>query len=69
MEPNVRKEGRKFCILQELVNHFGQIIDEGNGFLKGELGVETQYRLLKEIESELFVKPCSRKKYQGSDDI
>ena len=64
-----RKNARKFCILKKLVNHFGQIIDEGNGFFKGELGLETHYRLLKEIESKLFVKPCSRKKYQGSDDI
>ena len=68
-EVTKRSNARKYCILKELVNHFGQIVEEGDGFFKGELGRQTHYKLLKEIESELFVKPCSSRKYSGSNDV
>ena len=68
-EVTKRSNARKYCILKELVNHFGQIVEEGDGFVKGQLGRQTHYRLLKEIETELFVKPCSSTKYAGSNDV
>ena len=70
-EVTKRSNARKYCILKELVNHFGQIVEEGDGdgFFKGQLGRQTHYRLLKEIETELFVKPCSSTKYAGSNDV
>ena len=68
-EVTKKSNARKYCILKELVNHFGQIVEEGDGFFKGELGRETHDKLLKETESELFVKLCSSRKYSGSNDV
>ena len=66
----IRKtNARKYCIFKELVMHFGRVIEEGDGFFKGELGRETHYKLVKDTDTELLCKACSSTKYPGSDDI
>ena len=64
-----KTNAERYFIFKELVEHFGRVLEEDDICFKGELGRETHWKLLKEIENNLLVKSYSCKKYPGSTDI
>ena len=52
-----------------LVRYFGRIISYSNTTFVGELNQNAHYRLINDINKNLFLQVKTRQKYGGSDDI
>ena len=60
--------GSKRAIYKLLVEHFGRIICAKKDSFVGELNQQTNYTLLKDINTHLFMQVQIRKKYSGVND-
>ena len=63
------KNGASFYIYMKLVEYFGRILEHDSVCFKGELGRNTHYHLLKELENKMLFKLTDNKKYERNDDI
>ena len=53
----------------KLIEYFGRILEHDSVCLKGELGRNTHWSLLKEVENNCLVKIVETKKYKGNNDV
>ena len=56
--------GKKLFIYKKLVRHFGRVLSSKKDSFVGELGSESHYSLLHDIEKDLFLQVKQRKKYE-----
>ena len=53
----------------KLVEHFGRVLEQDSVFFKGELGRNTHWHLLKELENKMLFKLTGTNKCKGNNDI
>ena len=58
-----RHNGKKYFIFLRLTKHFGRIKSQTIGGFVGELGSETSWTLLDDVNKNCFIKVKDRKKY------
>ena len=63
------KSGKEYFIYKKLTEHFGRIVRDNSQWFQGELGSDTCWTLLNEINKKLLIKVLRRKCYMPNGEV